>query len=437
MKILFCCCVFVAAACAQTLTPVWLELGPAGAVLARVVVEARTPCPALEANRKPLAMTLRQPLPAGLKPVCETLIPAGTRSLRYGKKQIRLPKTPDRIAVVGDTGCRVKGGQIQACNDPSLWPFQRVSEQVAKLKPDLIVHVGDYLYRESVCPAMVPGCNGPHGDNWEAWNADFFQPAQAALSAAPWVFARGNHEDCGRSFRGWFYYLDPRPYEKLARTTDSRSAPKSAEVPLSSGGAESRPVLAFEESCREYTEPYVAQSGTLRLGVLDSASTKDLPNAEPKQIPIYSKQLRELSGRADWLVDHHPFWGYTVNKGAVSPTELTLGPAWEDAKPQGIGMVLSGHVHLFEFLALEDGRPNQLIAGDSGTELDVGFTFDRSGSSVNGARVKAGDVSMSFGLTKIERGKSGWTLSLLNAAGTTMIACALPTGNPASCKSVH
>ncbi len=404
MKILFCCCVFVVVGCAQTLTPVWLELGPKGAVLARVVVEARAKCPTLEANRKPLGMTLRQPLPAGLKPLCEALIPAGTRSLRYGKKRIRLPKTPDRVAVVGDTGCRVKGGQIQACNDPSLWPFQRVSEQVAKLKPDLIVHVGDYLYRESLCPAMVPGCNGPHGDNWDAWNADFFQPAQAALSAAPWIFARGNHEDCGRSFRGWFYYLDPRP---------------------------------FEQSCREYTEPYVAQSGTLRLGVLDSASTKDLPNAEPKQIPIYSKQLRELSGRADWLVDHHPFWGYTVNKGAVSPTELTLGPAWKDAKPQGIGMVLSGHVHLFEFLALEDGRPNQLIAGDSGTELDVGFTFDRSGSSVNGARVKAGDVSMSFGLTKIERDKAGWTLTLLNAAGTPMIACTLPAANPASCKSVH
>ncbi len=34
--------------------------------------------------------------------------------------------------------------------------------------------------------------------------------------------------------------------KELARTTDSRPAPKSAEVPLSSGGAASRPVLAFD-----------------------------------------------------------------------------------------------------------------------------------------------------------------------------------------------
>ena len=35
--------------------------------------------------------------------------------------------------------------------------------------------------------------------------------------------------------------------KELRSTTDSRPAPKSVEVPLSSGGAESRPVLAFEE----------------------------------------------------------------------------------------------------------------------------------------------------------------------------------------------
>ncbi len=38
----------------------------------------------------------------------------------------------------------------------------------------------------------------------------------------------------------------PSSLEELRSTTDSRSAPKSAEVPLSSGGAASRPVLAFD-----------------------------------------------------------------------------------------------------------------------------------------------------------------------------------------------
>ena len=74
---------------------------------------------------------------------------------------------PQRILVVGDTGCRIKGASLQACNDPMQWPFLAVSQAAAGLKPDLIIHVGDYLYRESPCPAGNAGCAGsPWGDNW-------------------------------------------------------------------------------------------------------------------------------------------------------------------------------------------------------------------------------------------------------------------------------
>ncbi|MDQ2840588.1 MAG: metallophosphoesterase [Acidobacteriota bacterium] len=400
MRPLFSLCLFAALASAHTLTPVWIELGPEGVVLARAVIEPSDRCPELRADGHSLSLQTRQPVPDGMKPACQAVIPPGTRSLRWDKQKLRLPKTPDRIITVGDTGCRVKGGQIQACDDPELWPFQAVSEQVAKLKPDLIVHVGDYLYREGPCPKMVQSCTGPNGDNWEAWNADFFSPAREALAAAPWIFARGNHESCSRSFRGWFYYLDPRPFDGV---------------------------------CSPYTEPYVAQSGQLRLGVLDTASTKDVPNTDPAQIPIYAKQLTALSGRADWLVDHHPFWGYTAKASGVSPTDLTLGPAWAQAQPQGIALVLSGHVHLFEFLALENGRPNQVIAGDSGTQLDTGITVDRSGSSVVGARVRAGEVNMSFGLTELQRKGDGWILTLRNARGVASLTCSLPGNAAPSC----
>ncbi len=393
---------FAALASAQTLTPVWLELGPDGSALARTVIEPASHCPELRADGKPLAMQIRQPVPDGFKPACQAVIPTGTRTLRWREETIRLPRTPDRVITIGDTGCRVKGNQIQACDDPNLWPFESISEQVAKLKPDLIVHVGDYLYRESVCPTFVQGCAGPSGDNWDAWNADFFRPARRALAAAPWIFARGNHESCTRSFRGWFYYLDPRP---------------------------------FNGACSEYTEPYVAQSGRLRIAVLDTGSTKDVPHTEPAQIPIFAKQLTALSGRADWLVDHHPFWGYTSKGTGISPTDLTLGPAWAQAQPQGITLVLSGHVHLFEFLALENGRPNQVIAGDSGTQLDTGFTVDRSGSSIAGARVEAGEVNLSFGLTELQRKGSGWRLTLRNAQGVAAIECEIPAGTAASCKA--
>ena len=50
----------------------------------------------------------------------------------------------------------------------------------------LIIHVGDYLYRESACPPRDSGCaRSPHGDDWPTWKADFFAPAAPALLAAP------------------------------------------------------------------------------------------------------------------------------------------------------------------------------------------------------------------------------------------------------------
>jgi hypothetical protein len=50
-----------------------------------------------------------------------------------------------------------------------------------------VIHVGDYLYREDPCPAAAQAqCGGtPSGDNYGAWNADFFKPAAKLLAAAP------------------------------------------------------------------------------------------------------------------------------------------------------------------------------------------------------------------------------------------------------------
>ncbi len=99
-------------------------------------------------------------------------------------QDLPLPEGPiRRIAVIGDTGCRVNDWEkkYQACNDPEAWPFAQVAQAVADWDPDLIVHVGDYLYRESPCPEGMAGCQGnPHGDNWATWDADFFTPAASA-----------------------------------------------------------------------------------------------------------------------------------------------------------------------------------------------------------------------------------------------------------------
>ena len=169
---------------------------------AQMIAQRATVSPA--ANTKPSAFPVL---------TCEARIPAGTTQASVSGQPLPLPRArPERIVVIGDTGCRLKdNGDYQDCNRPEAYPFARIAALAAAWKPDLVVHVGDYHYRENACPADRPGCAGsPWGYGWDAWNADFFAPGQPLLRAAPWVMARGNHESCSRGGQGFWRFLDPR-----------------------------------------------------------------------------------------------------------------------------------------------------------------------------------------------------------------------------------
>jgi hypothetical protein len=124
-----------------------------------------------------------------------------------------ITRDPRTIAVIGDTGCRViktPDGKIwdQHCDDPTQWPFAQVATEAAGHAPDLVVHLGDYYYRETQCTTPAEFCaRTPYGDRGPTWQAEFFQPARALLARAPWLFVRGNHEDCDRGGNGWSYYF--------------------------------------------------------------------------------------------------------------------------------------------------------------------------------------------------------------------------------------
>ena len=192
---------FVLGACAtqaqaaDTIVSRWVQMGPGGAIEARIVTAAPT-CPAVMIDGASVTMHERA-APDGAFNVrlCSATISKAAKSASVGGQALPLSKAqPDRIVVIGDTGCRIKGSAVQACNDPKQWPFPVIAREAAKLKPDLVIHVGDYLYRESACPAGDTGCAGTSsGDNWPTWNADFFTPAAPLLAAAPWVIVRGNH----------------------------------------------------------------------------------------------------------------------------------------------------------------------------------------------------------------------------------------------------
>ena len=189
----------------------WVAIGPEGRVEARAVTDEAV-CPALTIDGSAVLMELRaEPNVAHAVRVCSLAIPAGAVAVQLAGHSFPLPKTPvERIVVIGDAGCRIKNSVVQDCGDPGVWPFAAIAKRAAALAPDLVIHTGDYLYRESPCPQANPSCAGsPYGDTWPTWEADLFAPAAELLRAAPWIMTRGNHEICARGGVGWTRLLDP------------------------------------------------------------------------------------------------------------------------------------------------------------------------------------------------------------------------------------
>lgn len=397
---------------------VWLELGKDQQQIARAITR-NSSCPTITLNGAPTAMIPRaSEAPSGFEDVlsCEFNVPAGLQEVAIGKKMLSLPKAnPQRIVVLGDTGCRMKGLDFQNCNGVAgagpAWPFAQVAEAVAKVNPDLILHVGDYHYREAPCPAGNAGCAGsPYGFNWASWEVDFFQPGRPALESAPWVVVRGNHEDCDRAWRGWFYFLGTHPLP---------SDPWNSN------------------DCLQYTPPYAIDLGNLNWIIMDSTT---LPGAygktpEPATVKEYAMIYNEVNALADgqkqnWLATHRPLWGVSTFYENVVPAASMADPSLQAAlKASNLGKLassislsLAGHVHNFEALNLEKGRPSQLIIGNGGTKLGPAVTTEllsQYPDILKQLELPPDNLYSitEYGFVMFEPISSGWKMSLYNKEG--------------------
>jgi hypothetical protein len=328
-------------------------------------------------------------------------IPFGVEAASIAGQTLPVPSGPvGRIAVIGDTGCRLNDWEkkYQACNDPGAWPFAQVATSVAAWQPDLIVHVGDYLYRESPCPDTGINCAGsPYGDNWATWNADFFTPVAPLLGSAPWIFMRGNHETCSRNPDGWFHYLDPR---------------------------------AFQEACQKFTEPYIAPLDGVIFAAVDSAEAADT-NDTPEEAKEYGRQFDLLANTAptgSWLVTHRPVWGILEGKeGAFEVENSAYEAATGGSLKADYGLVLSGHIHLAETLSFDDssGRPPQIISGNSGTALDDIPTASPSAGQLGDPNVEEAETLSAFGFLTLEVIDDTWLATQRDASGIPLQECVL------------
>ncbi len=258
------------------------------------------------------------------------------------------------------------------------------------MRPDLVIHVGDYYYREVPCPAGV-ACEGPHGDNWASWDADFFAPAKPLLAAAPWVMVRGNHEECARGGDGWTRMLAP-----IARTA----------------------------TCIEHEPLYTVPIYGTTLAVLDSAVARDL---RVESVGLYRNDFASLAQIArgpTWLLSHHPLRGIVrINPdGRVVGGNRTLLAA-HDELPDAVQLLLSGHIHVFQVLNYTDGPP-QIIAGHGGDNLDRRVPPQLAGLRVGDLDVRDGVSVGGFGFVLLELGTAGsWQVRAYNLEGTRVQEC--------------
>ena len=380
---------------------VWVELTASGAQARTAAVADR--CPQAVVDGKAVDMALRRAADGDFPTVCQLPLAADVRAVSIEGRALPLPvAAPRRIVLLGDSGCRIQGTTAQSCNDSKAWPFAEVARLAAAQKPDLVIHVGDYYYREAACPPTKGCADSPYGDHWPTWQAELFDPAAPLLAAAPWLFVRGNHETCERGGRGWFALLD----------------------------AADRP-----QACPGASAPFAVDIGGTKLYVLDSAETVDR-SAPPRAVARFAEQIAALGPQVEqgrgWIVTHRPIWGQVpvVRVAPLDPLEIGIN-ATEQAAVRGkslagVQMIVSGHIHDFQSMSFAAGRPAQLVIGTGG---DVGEPADipkvRGGPRTIDGMTSDFLTFDRFGYLLLERAGEEWTGAFHDAQDRSVATCRL------------
>ena len=407
-----------------------------GALYARAITQG-TSCPQITIDGNSQAMNVRAPAvtqvdtspkySTGSKTTpwksdfnvltCEFKIPDTAKTAIVNGQALKLinsTSTINRVVVIGDTGCRIKGlaafgspsgagDPLQDCSDDRAWPFKRIAAAAASFNPDLILHNGDIHYREGI-PAGVESPAGVAGTaknedflqqkglvntityGWAAWQEDFFKPTGPLLAAAPWGITRGNHESCFRAATGWFHFLDPRPFPA--------NEPKFS--------------FAYDpNTCNDYIDPVTMTLNDLQIVLLDNSGLQSTPGANSNTQGWThgdhirtARQLNAVSALAaskdaskvTWIVTHKPMFAYSGGNGQATPNtwqyqkaiassgvtglETYLGA--NGTLPANVQMMHAGHVHGWQMLSFpaSTNLPTFFLNGVGGDTLESGFVID-------------------------------------------------------------
>lgn len=315
----------------------WTQFDWTGNLCLRLITRTATP-PLVKMNVLPLPLSLRA------SPGCSFPVFVWEASLSLGglieieDVSVTLPLSFQKIFFLGDTGCR-PDQEFR----PEKWPFKKIVTKALKEKPDLMIHLGDYIYRhfkaqEKCDPENI---DWMEGDNWMGWEKEFFIPAADVLSTVPWVFIRGNQESNQCACEGWFRFFDGYPYP-------------SKDL--------------------NYTPAYVISLDTVNLIVHDSSYL--YPN---KEMSWPNKQLTNLTfapHRDTWLLTHRPLWGIVNNKALNNETSLIIMNEHSNLQPflepfpDSLTTIFSGHIHAFQAIKLASYPIQLFVMGNGGVSLE-------------------------------------------------------------------
>lgn len=269
---------------------------------------------------------------------------------------------PGRIAILGDSGCR--DDNQQSCTQDS-WPFRTLAQTVRAEQPNLVLHLGDLMYVAF--------------DSWGAWRDYFFTPASPLLTAAPWVFVRGNHERCGQHGQaplGFYLFfgqgdgVDCGEDEELISTyavdltDDHRLIVADSSIAFVEKG---NPKCAPED---EECQPILSALKSVFTAAGKLAGGKKtvwLATHVPPFALEWKKEQQEKPNSN--TVESDPETRYVTAFPETSAMMLLL---WrqEQERLGNVDVILSADRHLFQVLRGRDKRPYQVTVGTGGVNLD-------------------------------------------------------------------
>ncbi|MGL9725853.1 MAG: metallophosphoesterase family protein [Wolbachia sp.] len=317
----------------------WSQVIPENKLSIRAIIDNNI-CPIAYVDGEEIEMLSRSST-NNTETVCELTVNSSTESISIDNTYIpTLPDKISKVAFIGDTGCRINMLFQQECNLVDSWPLKKNLDSIALHKPDLIIHVGDYHYRQTKC-RNTKKCGDIYGYNKEAWYADWFEPAKDILLQSPFLFIRGNHESCNRAYEGWFRYLDS--------------------------------YLFSSEQCKDLIPSWSLDAGSIKFLIFDSSFGEDIFTSK-STIDAFKKQFNKLiqdsSNKPTWFLTHRPLWKsakkeFLPFKGYGNLTQIE---AFGNKSPNNITTIVSGHIHIAQIL-LMDNVPDQIIVGNGGSLL--------------------------------------------------------------------